>query len=1404
MARLADAARVPADVDRDDLYARTDGHPLSTRYVVEGLLKACTPEDRQEWLRNGPAYGGDVDAFYARAWHDLERSPEAQRALAYVALAEGPVRPVSLDSLVCSHATDAAWSAAGHLLVRDHRNAWAIFHNSFRLFLRDRTCLRHGLVDEATLRLRYGELADLARGADSADPQRWMELRYRARAGDQKAVADLAQPERFRTQFIEGRDPGDIRDDIRFGFKAAGALRRPDLLIELILSLHEIGMRVEAIGDEVFEAFVKLGKLHAALGLLQAEGPSLSPGKGYELVDTFLGKGDVAEARKLFDRLEPIENLLGSKTLDLHSEDSSLGDWAERALVFRAPDQFLAALGRLFASSDRLGREFDIEGYRTHLKLLAARGQLQRHPNLSPETLLGTLKIGSKYRGLLLFLAARSAFEADDVGLAADRLESALQVADELEPAWRREAALIAIRSERRDLAARFLEDVLPPTLAGQDFSYRGDDFWHASRQIIMHAQITAWRGEQFKAGQSPPSHLFACYQTRLETLGQLLGGARSGKVPSVEPLQEFRDALDFLEHAKATREHDSERWRLDEVMDEVVAVMVDAAAALGEDTFARFTEAMDERLGGTPRLLGRSAVRRAYALATFRHEYEAAHAELRLAYGRQGIEETPSEQLAEAARAASVFVAIGMEERAHAILADMHKDSLGYSRPAKKDAQYVLWRDLLTRACEEDPSGRPDRLQFLGRLLAGMAKTEGDGAGGRVAPGYLDQAAQAGSAWARAAADRIEEIGMASWPDLVSALVSGVVKRQPDLTAAAGVLFGRLALPWTNERDSSIYPQLISAAPADQVGSVVHHAVACLETDSHPLRRTNLLQEVVTAAAKRGVDHGADAVARWSAELPPRETGSSSDDPFAAVGTLEELDSALARVGDKSAWGAVRAFERIVPESRYEVAKKLYESTASLCDHERSIEAIATAALAAGRRQDAMSYLAQLKQRAEDRGDWGAALRGDAKRRFHRLSVKIGGEAARRASFDAFVGDLAHGRESVFWLLPDLCEVLELLSPQPTWANAWAVLQDYLSQFREYRLGRELELLSDVPDGDEHTLADVVFRAIDTTASELERMARAAALELTQTPGGAAIVGALLPRLWRAGGHHALEAAQIAWECRDSVTVRDAVVAWLSEMMDSEDYAVRRTAVSLARAWGQRPTIKCRPLPPSYSLVLPPNPQANRFEPPSGTSAFSSGLWTEDPFAWTWPLEDALKMTAKASGLELANLRARTAQLMRQMGGKVAFGPEAVERQLSRLNRLGLKLSFHKLGVSAAFAAMRQVVGELVAAGSIDPRAVPSVLRRAGAFAPAISTMPASPRPRGVPRVAIPDLYRSEDSAAWRGNVQEDAVAPTVEGYVVLASTAVNKRRHFEKEWTVEQYSGPDHGVTDQGLSHC
>jgi hypothetical protein len=268
-----------------------------------------------------------------------------------------------------------------------------------------------------------------------------------------------------------------------------------------------------------------------------------------------------------------------------------------------------------------------------------------------------------------------------------------------------------------------------------------------------------------------------------------------------------------------------------------------------------------------------------------------------------------------------------------------------------------------------------------------------------------------------------------------------------------------------------------------------------------------------------------------------------------------------------------VRAFERIAPRSNYELARAVFDGAEVLRNDGRAIETMGRAAFAAGREADATACLARLKQLAGERGAWGYGGYTNDKLRYHKLNVLLNGEVARRSAFDAFVGDLADRRESVESLLPEIDEALDLHLPRPTWAQTWACIQDHLAQFREYRIGRDVEIPLDIPDEAENTLADILFRAFDTTAITLGQMARTAATELAHAPGGPAVVAALVPRLWRAGGHSRLEAIQIAWECRDANAVRDAVMPLLVEMCAVDDLAISRTAMSLARAWGQRPT---------------------------------------------------------------------------------------------------------------------------------------------------------------------------------------------------------------------------------------
>jgi len=958
----------------------------------------------------------------------------------------------------------------------------------------------------------------------------------------------------------------------------------------------------------------------------------------------------------------------------------------------------------------------------------------------------------------------------------------------------RRLAAIVAANHNRLDLSQSFTKDLDAPSLREAQAAVGLDGLRDPASEVMRHAALLAWLGEPAIAGSAPSGALIPVLQRHLEKLGRLYGAARAGRNPSTNPTTLFRSILDFLRRAGADAPNDSDSWRLDRVVDTVIDALVVTARALGRPTFDALTELVEAGMAAGVSRLRSAKTRRLYAIACFREDNDTDAAIRRLNY-KSDLENTPHEQLAEIASTASAYVVFGKIDRARALLSAMHEQGLGYSRPAKKDAQYLVWRDLFTLANVEDPQGRSERLRFLGRLLTGLADTEGRDAACRISPHLLEEAARAGAAWALSATDRMETSDLATWTDLVRTLAVGVASAEPNLALAASQTFGRLALPFTQEHDNVPFPELIRLAPTFQVADLVRRAVLLLEADSQPGQRIALLQATIEAAATRGATGFESALARWRNELPPPKSGSSPEDPFYLVQDLQTAGVIVARLNDDfSLYGIRGAFDRLAPRTSYSQAKALFDTTHQLQNSPSSLEIMIRLAQSSGELAAAKTHLAALKSLADGHGSWGGWL-GDARLRYFRARVSIEGEPARQAAFDAFLGDIHVGTQFVDYLPHNLPEILDIVSPRPTWADAWSILAAFLSHFREYRTAQNLEPQSGISGAGEIILADLLYRAFDTGSVPLSNAARALAVELLDLPEGTAILRALLPRLFAAGGELALEAAQVAWDCRDSADMVGTLTPLLPDLCKIDDIAVRRIALSLASRWEIDIAVGTTTLPPIYSLHLPATPQAEIFDPPSGVSSSFEGLYTDNFYAWTWALKRPLYLAEKASGLPIINLRHRVGQIMIGMGGTAAFGPQANRSQASHLRRLRLETSYKKLSNIAAFQAMREVVGELESADALDPRALPRIRVVSGGFAAAVAASSPIRRPAGVSAPSIPDRFPPESADSWLEAAEPDLIEPRVEGWMVLAAAATHSRRDYEGEFIVEQYFGPEAG---------
>jgi len=1365
---MAAAADLPEDVDRADLHAQGGGHPLSTRYLIEGLLARPDEGSRRAWFQTAPSYTGEVDHFYASAWGGLRGQTDARKALGYIALAEGPLRQSALEALVGRDAVDATWEAAHHLLTVGPNGDLAVFHNSFRLFLQGRTLERLGRPDDALKRERYADLGAMARATEHDDPQRWMELRYLARAENDEAVLGLAIPDRFRDQFVHGRDPQDIQDDIGLAFRAAGRLRRGEALLPLLFARHEIALRSEAIGPEMVDAYLALGDRDAARGLLKADGPTLTDDVRYRVIDADLRAGDMIAAKAAFETVEPLDQLLGAEPVSDMPWDDQLPDWAQRVLAFRPVPQVLRALDRLVAPAETF-RTVDLDELRWRLKLAALEGELRRRPERDPETLRVELGLPDTDRAVAQLFGATAARSHGQTAEAAARIDAALSAGTILENDERLQLAGMARKLSRPDLVERALAGLPPPTF--QPSNLRDpDDLNLQIDAVLNHAEARAALGWTRERGAPHEKPFLATLQRRLEDLGMALGELERGDLDATSAVAGFRECLTFLSSHNAKDPHDHDRHRLDGAMDRIVARIVTASARSGDVHLRRILADLDEAPDGNWRLR-QPDVRRAYALTAFRFDGDIQAARKRTAYVSGG-ERTPEAQMAEAASSARVLISLGLAEEARDLLISMHEEGLGLSRPAKKDPQYFVWIELLEEACKADPASREARLNFMMRFISGLSDNEAYDLGGRTLPAVLTEGAQTRWPFALAVADRAARLGDLSWSRMIGSIGRGVACAQPDLSLAASTIVGRLACLFTDDHDRDPFDGLIEVALEPLLYDVASQIMDIVETDAADGVRLKFLEAACDAARDRGLEPGRDRLARWQSELPRPSSGSSPEDPFFHTRSLAEIAALLEDPTTTRIWNASRAFTRTAPREGYEAARVFVERYPELRDHRGVLKALADLAIAedrlgdAGGLRDALSAMA-----ANTPYDDGWA--GGARLLAAEIDAALRGDDARAETFDALCGDLAAGRAWPARLLQYLVDVLKVIAPAPSWPDAWSALEAHLAVFREFPQGEVLPVAPDTSadvDG-VVVLADLLHRSLALGPIDLTDQVRLALLEISEQEAGPPIVACLVDRLLGGPDDDPLTGAQIAWSHRDLDAVRTLIVPRLPALVRDRDFGVRRVAEALSLDWD-----------------LPiPHPQPNATIPAdiSGLSAADLSEFGDQ----IWPIMDHLRATAKASGGHPVELGRRAAAILAELADPPTDDMEA--RAAGRAAHLGVHGPQVRWTARAAYLAHRRLLTELVDAGQIDPDHAARLSDQSGVDARLDHDRRVEPRPASLPRPAFGDPYRDEHYQAWLDQIDDDAAAPSIAGWVILGGWSRHRSIKRSGEQCAEQVYG-------------
>ncbi|NMZ15029.1 ATP-binding protein [Pseudomonas proteolytica] len=1290
-------------VPRPSIYELCQGHPLVARYLIEALRQADVA--RREALLNGAfSFEGDIERVYKAAWREISDDADARKVIDFIARAEGPIPPELLAVATSEHAVETALRSTSHLLSQT-THGWSVFHNSFRLFVLEQPKLRFGKLDPDYAPSIYCKLAELARFAESDNPQRWLELRYLARAELHQDVLRLAQPRRFRHQLADSRPATEIQGDIRLALICAKQEPDASAVFRLLLARDEMERRCSAIeyAPAVVDALLALGDIDGVRTM--AEGQI---GDHYKAIDVLLVAGEIDSAKALFNEIDPFSK--DSQPSPIHSD---LEEWARRVFHFRDAEQIETCLAKLTATEG--GHGLDVEDITT-LRCNVARSAMLADPDSDPSLTARQLGVSDSELPYLLIEAGLRAYDHREL----DRAHTFVDAAHThpsfpgIASGMRRQLATLALRLGNETVSTTIFEGLETPSIALMDDAIGEHNAENITHAVIQHAALASALRLPVTNTAKSKSPVLRPLQQHANTIGMLLGRALTGhEITPGEVIQATQALLGFLDNARAASSSEFYATHQLNNIDPILSrMMIRIASMCGEQEFKAVVQLFDSSFANRKGTAKQNIPSRRAAIEEIFH----SNGDMQAAFDR--LEDllgvihgnTPEEHIDLIAGLAKLFAEMGNTERARELLQQLHTNTLGYALPAKKDPQYSLWGDLLECANHQDPAGRAQRVVLMLKQLAGMTLTEGRDAAHRLASRALSEAALCDSALGYRAAKVLTSEGLLSWDRAINALMIGVVRRNPELAASCAVTWRSLALPFYTEpyyredQTGEFVSQVVAIAPETDLSAVVGTLLDGVEIHSTSAARVRLLQRLVAALKQRGINNerAHDALRRWQAETPiPHDRGTPGK--YDDIGSLSLLDDELSR--DKApSYDSARAFSRLLDTATLEEATAIFERWPSIQRDSHARFSLIERALAEDDKTLARRLVNDSQSHDDGRPGW-SYWRGAAKLKYFRALIELDGSKVHKEAYADLLEELITAPDNSSPILFDSKDVLSTICATPNWAAVWELLAEQLATTREHSLA-QINLPTQAPESDEALIAALFQWSFSLSAIELTNLARAGALQLSRAPQGRPAFHLLVDALLEGNADEPAEALQLL--LRDTHATATDWAERISPLVNDPDYVVAVFAGCLLDRWGNAWAMTRQELPFFYRLQMPAS--KGELEPSFLTDPSSGAMRVNDPLGWTAALTSQVDDLAR-TGISMATIRHRCYFLIESWGGLEAFGQSETTRLQSGLSKVDMKITFFRPHMLAALRALRHVAGELRLAGQVGAPAIPNLL---------------------------------------------------------------------------------------------
>lgn len=348
---------------KEKIFDLSGGHPLALSYIINSISdNAHKDGDISDILNNTEKYGENIEAQYHSYWREIEEEYELKDLLGLLSRLRGYIDIPWINTWAEAKSLHLFTEKFSHYFRKEDNGRWYFFHNSFRLFLQEKTkdLARQSTYTDSNSSFHH-EIANKCFNSKENLYWSWEEIYHRFMADEHEKVLKRASQSYFRDQFFKLRPIIAIKNDIKYAFKSAAFCQDHVAFTRLILISTEIEERsVNLDIKSIISILISLDKNQIATEYFR-EGNNLriEPKDALNLIPNLISAGLTEESKKIYDLAEPITLLNSNKPIkDTFKKEKAkiLKAWANSAIFFKDIDEIIRIIRRIEIIPDKHSR----------------------------------------------------------------------------------------------------------------------------------------------------------------------------------------------------------------------------------------------------------------------------------------------------------------------------------------------------------------------------------------------------------------------------------------------------------------------------------------------------------------------------------------------------------------------------------------------------------------------------------------------------------------------------------------------------------------------------------------------------------------------------------------------------------------------------------------------------------------------------------------------------------------------------------------------------------------------------------------------------------------------------------------------------------------------------------------